>query len=38
VGFYEDGWERVEFDIDFQFKSRLLEALLAANFGHAVDR
>ena len=29
---------RVEFDIDFQFKSRLLEALLAANFGHAVDR
>ena len=29
---------RVEFDIDFLFKSRLLEALLAANFGHAVDR
>ena len=29
---------RVEFDIDFQFKSRLLEALLAANFAHAVDR
>jgi coenzyme Q-binding protein COQ10 len=29
---------RVEFDIDFQFKSRLLEALLAANFGRAVDR
>jgi len=28
----------VEFDIDFQFKSRLLEALLAANFAHAVDR
>ena len=29
---------RVEFDIDFQFKSRLLEGLLAANFHHAVDR
>ena len=29
---------RVEFDIDFQFKSRLLDALLAANFHHAVDR
>jgi coenzyme Q-binding protein COQ10 len=29
---------RVVFDIDFQFKSRLLEGLLAANFGHAVDR
>ena len=29
---------RVEFDIDFQFKSRLLEALLAANFHHAVER
>jgi coenzyme Q-binding protein COQ10 len=28
----------VEFDIDFQFKSRLLDALLAANFHHAVDR
>ena len=37
--FYQDeGGTRVEFDIDFQFKSRLLEALLAANFGHAVDR
>ena len=34
----EDGATRVEFDIDFQFKSRLLEALLSANFGHAVDR
>jgi coenzyme Q-binding protein COQ10 len=33
-----DGATRVEFDIDFQFKSRLLEALLAANFHHAVDR
>lgn len=29
---------RVEFDIDFQFKSRLLETLLAANFHRAVDR
>ena len=34
----EEGGTRVEFDIDFQFKSRLLEALLAANFSHAVDR
>jgi coenzyme Q-binding protein COQ10 len=34
----EDGGTRVEFDIDFQFKSRLLEALLTANFAHAVDR
>ncbi|MFL5297240.1 MAG: type II toxin-antitoxin system RatA family toxin [Phenylobacterium sp.] len=32
------GGTRVEFDIDFQFKSRLLDALLAANFHHAVDR
>jgi coenzyme Q-binding protein COQ10 len=29
---------RTEFDIDFQFKSRLLEGLLAANFHHAVER
>ncbi len=28
----------VEFEIDFEFKSRLLQALLAANFHHAVDR
>ena len=34
----DGGGTRVEFDIDFQFKSRLLEALLAANFAHAVDR
>jgi coenzyme Q-binding protein COQ10 len=34
----DDGGTRVEFDIDFQFKSRLLEALLSANFAHAVDR
>jgi coenzyme Q-binding protein COQ10 len=32
------GATRVEFDIDFQFKSRLLETLLSANFAHAVDR
>ena len=37
--FFEDeGATRVEFDIDFQFKSRLLEALLSANFAHAVER
>ncbi len=29
---------RVEFDIDFQFKSRLLDRLLAANFHSAVER
>ena len=34
----EDGGTRVEFDIDFQFKSRVLDALLKANFAHAVDR
>jgi len=33
-----EGRTRVEFDIDFQFKSRLLEALLSANFAHAVER
>jgi coenzyme Q-binding protein COQ10 len=33
-----EGTTRVEFDIDFQFKSRLLEGLLTANFAHAVDR
>jgi coenzyme Q-binding protein COQ10 len=32
------GCTRVEFDIDFAFKSRLLEALLTANFAHAVDK
>ena len=37
--FHDDpGGTRVEFDIDFQFKSRLLDALLAANFTHAVER
>ena len=34
----EGGGTRVEFDIDFQFKSRLLEGLLSANFAHAVER
>jgi coenzyme Q-binding protein COQ10 len=29
---------RVEFEIDFQFKSRILEGLLTTNFHHAVDR
>ena len=28
----------VVFDIDFQFKNRMLELLLKANFGYAVDR
>lgn len=28
----------VLFDIDFEFKSRMLEAMLAANFGRAVDK
>lgn len=32
------GCTRVEFDIEFQFKSRLLEGLLRANFHHAVER
>ena len=32
------GCTRIEFEIDFLFKSRLLETLLRANFGHAVDR
>ena len=32
------GCTRVEFDIDFQFKSRILETLLRANFAHAVDK
>ena len=32
------GCTRIEFDIDFIFKSRMLEALLRANFAHAVDK
>jgi coenzyme Q-binding protein COQ10 len=31
------GTTRIEFDIEFVFKSRLLETLLWANFHHAVD-
>lgn len=33
-----DGNTRIDFSIDFAFKSRLLETLLAANFNQAVDR
>mgnify|MGYP001627509733 CR=1 FL=1 len=29
---------RVEFEIDFEFKSRLLAGLLSSNFGYAVDK
>ena len=29
---------RVEFEIDFEFKSRLLDTILAANIRHAADR
>ena len=37
--FREEGaGTRVEFEIDFEFKSRLLQTLLAANFQHAVER
>ena len=32
------GCTRIEFDIEFAFKSRVLEALLRANFATAVDR
>ena len=28
----------VEFDIDFQFKAKMLDLLLKANFGYAVDK
>ena len=34
----EPGGTRVEFNIDFAFRSRILTALLAANFHHAVDQ
>lgn len=34
----DDGGTRIEFDIDFEFKSRLLSGVLAANFHHAVDK
>lgn len=29
---------KVVFDIDFQFKARMLDVLLKANFGYAVDK
>jgi coenzyme Q-binding protein COQ10 len=32
------GATRIDFTIDFAFKSRLLEGVLKANFGHAVDK
>jgi coenzyme Q-binding protein COQ10 len=32
------GTTRIEFDIDFAFKSRILEALLRANFHQAVEK
>lgn len=32
------GGARIEFDIDFEFKSRLLAGLLSANFHSAVDK
>lgn len=34
----DEAGTRIEFDIDFQFKSRLLEGLLAANFHGAVEK
>lgn len=34
----DPGGTRVEFDIDFEFKSPLLKSLLQANFHRAVDR
>jgi coenzyme Q-binding protein COQ10 len=37
--FHEDPkGTRIDFEIDFEFKSILLQTLLAANFHHAVDR
>lgn len=36
--FADPAGTRIEFDIDFEFKSRLLDGLLKANFHHAVDR
>jgi coenzyme Q-binding protein COQ10 len=32
------GHTRIEFEIDFVFKSRILDGLLRANFHHAVDK
>lgn len=36
--FPDDKGTRVEFEIDFEFKSRLLDAILAANLRRAADR
>ena len=37
--FFEDpAGTRIEFDIDFAFKTKFLEGLLSRNFEHAVDR
>ena len=36
--FPDEAGTRIEFDIDFEFKSWLLDGLLKANFHHAVDR
>lgn len=36
--FEEEGGTRVEFDIDFSFKTRFLEAILARNFELAVSK
>ena len=32
------GGTRIEFEIDFEFKSRMLDALLAANMSHAAEK
>lgn len=34
----EEGGTRIDFDIDFEFRSRLLEGLLAGNFDRAAAR
>lgn len=33
-----EGGTKIEFDIDFEFKSKMLAGLLSANFHHAVDK
>ena len=34
----QDGGTRIDFDIDFEFRSRLLQGLLAGNFDRAAGR
>jgi coenzyme Q-binding protein COQ10 len=34
----DENGSRIEFDIDFEFKSKILDALLAANLSRAADR